>query len=173
MRTIALMIGMTALTALGACSGESRLNNLKAGQVGPDEFAIMPTRSLSMPPDLAVLPAPTPGGSNITDPNPQGDAVAALGGNPERLVDRGIGAADQALVAQVSRQGNDPQIRQTLAAEDVQWRARNGRRVLESLFGTSVYQRAYSAMALDSRAEQLRWQRAGAVTSTAPAPLEE
>jgi hypothetical protein len=173
MRTIALMIGMTALTALGACSGGQPLNNLKAGQAGPDEFAIMPTRSLSMPPDLAVLPAPTPGGSNITDPAPQSDAVTALGGNPERLQDRGIGAADQALVAQATRQGSDPQIRETLAAEDVQWRTRNGRRALESLFGSSVYQRAYSAMALDSRAEQLRWQKAGAVTSTAPAPLEE
>ncbi|MDN5569165.1 MAG: DUF3035 domain-containing protein [Paracoccus sp. (in: a-proteobacteria)] len=173
MRTIALMMGMAAVTALGACSGEPRLNNLKAGQVGPDEFSIMPTRSLSMPPDLAVLPAPTPGGFNITDPNPQGDAVAALGGNPERLRDQGIGAADQALVAQATRRGSDPQIRQTLAREDAAWRSSNGRRVLESLFGTSVYQRAYAPMALVGADEQLRWQKAGAVSSTSPAPKDQ
>ena len=170
MRTIALMIGMAAATALGACSSDPKLNNLKAGRSGPDEFSILPTRSLSMPPDLAVLPAPTPGGANITDPNPQGDAVAALGGNPDRLRDQGIGAADQALVAQATRTGTDPAIRQTLATEDARWRSRNGRRLLERVFGTSVYQRAYAPMALDGTDEQLRWQRAGAITSTSPAP---
>ena len=173
MRTIALMIGMAAATALGACSSDPKLNNLKAGRSGPDEFSILPTRSLSMPPDLAVLPAPTPGGSNITDPNPQGDAVAALGGNPERLRDQGIGAADQALVAQATRTGMDPTIRQTLATEDARWRSRNGPRLLERVFGSSVYQRAYAPMALDGVEEQLRWQKAGAVSSTSPAPREQ
>ena len=173
MRTIALMIGMAAATALGACSSDPKLNNLKAGRSGPDEFSILPTRSLSMPPDLAVLPAPTPGGSNITDPNPQGDAVAALGGNPERLRDQGIGAADQALVAQATRPGMDPTIRQTLATEDARWRSRNGPRLLERVFGSSVYQRAYAPMALDGAEEQLRWQKAGAVSSTSPAPREQ
>ena len=173
MRTIALMIGMAAATALGACSSDPKLNNLKAGRSGPDEFSILPTRSLSMPPDLAVLPAPTPGGSNITDPNPQGDAVAALGGNPERLRDKGIGAADQALVAQATRTGMDPTIRQTLATEDARWRSRNGPRLLERVFGSSVYQRAYAPMALDGVEEQLRWQKAGAISSTSPAPREQ
>ncbi|WP_378948083.1 DUF3035 domain-containing protein [Paracoccus sp. R86501] len=173
MRTLALMIGMAAATALGACSSEPKLNNLKAGQSGPDEFSILPTRSLSMPPDLAVLPAPTPGGSNITDPNPQGDAVAALGGNPERLRDQGIGAADQALVAQATRTGTDPGIRQTLATEDARWRSKNGPRLLERVFGSSVYQRAYAPMALDGGSEQLRWQKAGAVSSTSPAPKDQ
>lgn len=119
MRTSALMIGFAAAMGLSACASGT-LNNIKAGQVGPDEFAILPTRSLAMPPDLAVLPAPTPGGANITDPNPAGDAVAALGGNPARLADQGIGAADQALVAQAGRAGTDPQIRQTLAQSDAE-----------------------------------------------------
>ena len=52
-------------------------------------------------------------------------------------------------------------------------RARNGRRPLERIFGSSVYQRAYDGMALDARQEQLRWQRAGAITSTAPEPVED
>lgn len=170
MRTGALMIKVAAVMLLGACGGGAGLNNLRAGQNSPDEFAILPTRSLSMPADLSVLPAPTPGGVNITDPNPMGDAVAALGGSPDRLADRGVGAADQALVAHAARVGTDPQIRARLAQSDAEWRARNGRRPLERVFGTSVYQRAYAPMALDARAEQLRWQRAGAVTSTAPAP---
>lgn len=172
MRTRALMIGLAAVLALTAC-GESRLNNFRSGQNGPDEFAILPTRSLTLPPDLAVLPAPTPGAGNLTDPNPQGDAVAALGGNPEQLADRGIGAADQALVAATARVGTDPQIREKLAQSDADWRARNGRRPLERIFGTPVYQRAYAPQALNAADEQLRWQRAGAITSTAPAPATD
>jgi hypothetical protein len=163
MRTSALVIGFAAAMGLSACGGGT-LNNIGAGQVGPDEFAILPTRSLSMPPDLAVLPAPTPGGANIT---------AALGGNPERLANQGIGAADQALVAQAARAGTDPQIRERLAQSDAEWRARNGRRPLERIMGTPVYQRAYAPMALDPVSEQRRWQRAGAITSTAPAPAAE
>ncbi|MEE2860755.1 MAG: DUF3035 domain-containing protein [Paracoccus sp. (in: a-proteobacteria)] len=174
MRKSALVIGLAAASVLAGCSGGGQLNNFNAGRTGPDEFAILPTRSLTMPPDLSVLPAPTPGGANITDPNPMGEAVAALGGNPERLQDRGIAASDQALVAYVARTGGtDPQIRETLAASDAEWRARNGRRPLERIFGSSVYQRAYDPMALDARQEQLRWQRAGAITSTAPAPVED
>lgn len=172
MRALALVIGM-ATVGLSACSGDPQLMNIEAGQNSPDEFAILPTKPLSMPPDLAVLPAPTPGGANITDPTPQADAVAALGGNPARLSDQGIAASDQALVAYASRRGNDSNIRASLAAADVQWRSRNARRPLESLFGTSVYMRAYRPMALDPVAEQLRWQRAGARTSTSPAPAAQ
>ncbi|WP_265501743.1 DUF3035 domain-containing protein [Paracoccus beibuensis] len=173
MRTSALVMGFAAALVVAGCSGGRQLNNFNVGRSGPDEFAILPTRSLTMPPDLSVLPAPTPGGANITDPNPKGEAVAALGGSAERLEDRGIAASDQALVAHAARTGTDAQIRETLAASDAEWRARNGRRPLERIFGTSVYQRAYDPMALDSRDEQLRWQRAGAITSTSPAPAED
>lgn len=162
---------MTA--GLAACSGDPHLMNIESGQSSPDEFAILPTKPLSMPPDLAVLPAPTPGGSNITDPTPQADAVAALGGNPARLTDQGIAASDQALVAYAARRGTNPAIRVELAKADLEWRSRNARRPLEALVGTSVYLRAYRSMTLDSDAEQLRWQRAGARTSTSPAPKVE
>lgn len=173
MRAFALVIGFAAAAGLSACSGDPRLMNIESGQSSPDEFAILPTKPLSMPPDLAVLPSPTPGGANITDPTPQADAVAALGGNPGRLADQGIAASDQALVAYASRRGNNPGIRTTLAEADLRWRSRNARRPLEALFGTSVYQRAYRPMALDPSAEQLRWQRAGARTSTSPTPTAE
>ena len=169
MRKASLILGMTAAAALAACSGGGQLNNFRKVQSGPDEFAVLPTRALSMPPDLNALPAPTPGGANITDPTPQGDAVAVLGGDPSRLADRGVGAADQALVAHAARAGRDPDVRADLARADARWRDRNGRRLLERLAGSSVYQRAYDPMSLDAEAEQLRWQRAGAITQTSPA----
>lgn len=170
MRAHALMIGLAAALTLTACSGGQGLMNLDAGRTTPDEFAVLPTRPLSMPADLAVLPAPTPGGANITDPTPRADAVAALGGDPARIVDQGIGAADQALVAHASRNGTDPQIRATLAQADQAFRQRSSRRPLEALVGTSVYYRAYRGQSLDAAAELLRWQRAGAITPTSPPP---
>ena len=165
MRLIALGL---SLAMLAACSGGTALRNPQAGGDGPDEFAIVPTRSLQMPPDLAQLPAPTPGGGNITDPTPVADAVAVLGGNPGQLSAQGIGAADGALVAYASRLGRDPAIRQATAQEDVDWRARHGRRLLEIVARTNVYYRAYRPQTLDSWAELERWRRTGVQTPSAP-----
>ena len=98
-----------SVLALAACGNDGRLMNLSASEDdGPEEFAIVPTRPLELPPDLAQLPAPTPGGANITDPNPAGDAVAALGGNPGQLAQTGVGAGDGALIAHAARAGVTP-----------------------------------------------------------------
>ena len=169
MRAIWVLIGVAALAG---CSNDPQLHNISSGLDTPDEFAILPTRPLSMPPDLNQLPQPTPGGANITDPNPKGDAVAALGGDPQRLQPTGIGAADGALVNYASRLGVTAGIRAELAKEDVEWRSRHSRRLLETWARTDVYYRAYESMTLDSWAEQLRWQRAGAKTPSAPPPQD-
>lgn len=168
MRAIVLIVGMLAVAGLSACSRDPHLMNITSGQAGPDEFAILPTRQLTLPSDLNVLPPPTPGGTNITDPAPMGDAVAALGGNPAQLAAQGIGAGDAALVSYANRGGTAPGIRQQLAQEDVAWRSANSRRLLETIARTNVYMRAYAPMMLDSHAEQDRWRRAGARVPTAP-----
>ena len=170
MRVIWALIGTAALAA---CSNDPLLHNIRAGQSTPDEFAIVPTRALSMPGDLNVLPTHTTGGSNITDPNPSGDAVAALGGNPAQLSAQGIGAADGALVNYASRLGVQGGIRQELAVEDLQWRSKHSRRLLETLARTDVYYRAYKNMTLDSWAENERWRRAGARVPSAPPRIED
>lgn len=163
---------LAALTLAG-CQGDPQLMNLSAGQNSPDEFAVLPTKPLTMPEDLAVLPTPTPGGANITDPTPLPDAVAALGGNPAQLSAEGVGAADGALVTYAARGGVNPGIREDLAEADVDWRSRNARRPLEILARSSVYMRAYRPMTLDSDAELERWRRAGARTPSAPPPSVE
>lgn len=170
MRVIALTL--TTLM-LAACSTDPHLMNISAGKRGPDEFAIVPTKPLQMPPDLNMLPLPTPGGSNITDPTPMGDAVAALGGNPAQLTAQGIGAADGALVAYASRLGQDPGIRQRTAQEDLEWRSRNSRRLLEVLARTNVYYRAYKPMTLDSWAEAERWRPTGVQMPASPPRYRE
>lgn len=167
-------ICILTLTGLAACGGDgSQLMNLDAGQRSPDEFQVLPTKPLTMPDNLAVLPQPTPGGDNLTDPTPFADAVGALGGNPAALADQGVSASDQVLVAYAARGGTDPVIRQRLAQEDSEWRSRHSRRLLERLAQTNVYLRAYSEMTLDSHAELQRWQRAGAQVPSAPPVPEE
>lgn len=158
-----------SVLALAACGNDGRLMNLSASEDdGPEEFAIVPTRPLELPPNLAQLPAPTPGGANITDPNPAGDAVAALGGNPGQLAQTGVGAGDGALIAHAARAGVTPGVRGVVAAEDQAYRASRGRRPLETLGRVNVYQRAYEPQTLDSWAEQERWRRAGARVPAAP-----
>jgi hypothetical protein len=169
MRTSARIIGAMLGTALllAACGGadEPILMNVRSSTNGPDEFAILPPKPLEMPDSLAALPEPTPGGLNRTDPRPNDDAVVALGGKPRT---GGIPAADSALVAQASRYGAQSGIRQTLAAEDLEFRRKNDGRLLERLFNVNVYFRAYLPQSLDQHAELERWRRRGAGNPSAP-----
>ena len=172
MRTIVTALGLTAALALSGCSTDGRLMTLETGE-GPDEFGILPTRPLQMPPDLAELPPPTPGGANITDPQPQADAIASLGGNPAHLSVQGVGASDGALLAHTGRLGRDGNIRAVAAAEDQAFRARHGRRLLEIMAKTNVYMRAYADQAIDPWDELARFRRAGVRTPTAPPRADE
>ncbi|MDZ4308985.1 MAG: DUF3035 domain-containing protein [Cypionkella sp.] len=163
---VVLAIAGAALLALSACGGGKapELMNLRSDSNGPDEFAILPPKALEMPPSLADLPAPTPGGANLTDPQPFADAITALGGNPPAS----SGVSDAGLYNYATRNGVAPGIRATLAAEDLEFRSKNRGRPLERLFNQNVYYKAYARMSLDQQAELLRWRRAGARTPSAP-----
>jgi len=165
---IRTILGLAALGLLAACGGasEPRLLNLKKSGPGPDEFTILPTKTLQAPTDFANLPTPTPGGANLTDPTPQADAVAALGGNPARL--SGGGIRDGALVNHATRFGVQPGIRQELAELDLQYRRDNDGRLLERLFNVNVYFKAYRKFELDQYTELERFRRAGVRTPAVP-----
>jgi hypothetical protein len=81
---------LALVLALAGCSkdGTPELMNLRSSTSGPDEFGILPPKPLAMPEDVAVLPEPTPGGTNLTDQNPRADAIVALGGTPGRWTAR-------------------------------------------------------------------------------------
>ena len=151
--------------ALSACSqGDPQLMNLERSQgTGPDEFSILPTRPLEMPEDLSALPPPTPGGSNRTDPQPEADAIAALGGDITRA-QSGSGG----LIGYTTRFGVSEDIRGVLAAEDLEYRRDNNGRLLERIFNVSVYFRAYRAQALDRYVELERMRASGIRTPAAP-----
>ncbi|UWQ18584.1 DUF3035 domain-containing protein [Jannaschia sp. M317] len=157
-------LGLLAALTLSACERENpTLFNLRSADRTPDEFAILPTKPLETPADLAALPTPTPGGVNRTDRAPQAEAIVALGGNP----DRGIGV-DGALVAAVSRYGVGGNIRDQLAAEDLEFRRKNDGRLLERVFNVNRYFDSYEVQSLDQHAELERLRRAGVRTVAAP-----
>ena len=163
-RPMTLLTLGAALIALAACGrGDPQLMNLRNTESGPDEFAILPTNPIEIPTDLAALPPPTPGGVNRVDPDPEGDAIRALGGNVARA-NRAAGD----IVGYAGRFGVTPDIRGTLAAEDLEYRSSNRGRVLERLFNLNVYFDAYRPMSLDRYAELERLRRAGVRTPAAP-----
>ncbi|MDN5785643.1 DUF3035 domain-containing protein [Pseudorhodobacter sp.] len=162
-----LALAAVAMLTLAACSsGEPHLMNLTSPGNGPDEFGILPTKPLQMPEDLKALPEPTLGGSNLTDPTPEADAVAALGGHLREGA--GIPAGDGGLVNYASRYGRAADIRSALAAEDLEFRTNNKGRVLERLFNVNVYYRAYKRQSLNQQAELRRWRARGVKTVSAP-----
>lgn len=165
-RNLVLFGVVLALTACGSGDKEPNLLNIKQprGQ-GPDEFAVLPTKPLEMPVDVANLPTPTPGGGNRTDPTPNADLAVALGGNPA-VLSRASG--DGALLAYAGRYGVAPQIRSELAAADLEFRRTNDGRLLERLFNVNVYFDAYEVMELDQHRELERLRRAGIRTSAVP-----
>lgn len=160
-------LAIAALVALTACTGGDRgLRVLSSPGDGPDEFAVMPVAPLEIPEDLSALPAPTPGGANLTDPTPVADAVVALGGNPNATRAGGIPTSDRALVSQASRNGVDPSIRATLAAEDEAFRNRRARFGLFSR--RDRYFSAYANQSLNAYQELIRFRNLGVAVPSAP-----
>lgn len=172
MQRKAMILGgmVCAVLALSACdrNKQPQLLNVKSNQEGgPDEFAIQPKKPLTLPDDYTALPTPTKGGTNRTDVTPLEDAVVALGGNPNG------GVSDGNLVNYASRFGTSPNIRNELAAEDLEFRRKNDGRVLERVFNVNVYFKAYRKQSLDQYAELERLRRLGVRTNSAPPEGEE
>lgn len=168
--TLVCLAGLT-LSACGNGSDVPELMNLRSTTNGPDEFSVLPAKPLEMPEDLATLPEPTPGGTNLTDPNPKADAIAALGGSLRPA--GGIPAGDAGLASYAGRNGTTADIRSTLAAEDLAFRQRNDARLLERIFDLNVYYSAYEKQSLDQQVELQRWRLAGARTPSAPPPQDD
>lgn len=165
-----LVYVVLAAAMLAGCSRDRtpQLMNLRSEDRTPDEFALLPNRPIEIPEDLAALPAPTPGGTNRVDPDPEADVALALGGTTAGVSRPGIPASDSVLVSQATRFGTAANIREVLAEEDLEFRRRNNGRLLERWFGTNVYFKAYRRQSLDKYAELLRWRRAGVKTVGAP-----
>lgn len=160
--TTAVKIGLVLSISIGlsACSGGTKR--------GPDEFGVLPTKPLSMPKDLSILPEPNPTGRNLADQRPLADSIVALGGKSERLDQTTIFAGEAALIQAAGRYGVAENIRTVTAQEDAEYRAKNKGRVLERLAGVDTYESRLRAQRLDAYAELLRLRKRGVPTPTAP-----
>lgn len=163
-QTIRFSAALALVAGLSACGGAPDLITLTSDSRGPDEFSIVPNKPLQTPDAPGALPPPTPGGANRTDPTPDADAIAALGGRAPS----GGGIQGPALMAHVQRFGTASNIRQTLATEDLAFRQDNDGRLLERIFNVSVYFKAYDPLSLDQYAELERLRRLGIRTPAAP-----
>lgn len=161
-----------AASGLAGCAGYERditLRDIRPSGSGPDEFLILPGKPLQQPPNFTELPTPTPGAANLTDQNPKADGIAALGGNPARLKPAGIPGADSALVRHAGRNGLDPNIRETLAAQDEDFRRRKSRFTKFRIARQDLYNKVYRRQTLNARGEMNRYRRStGVRTPTAP-----
>lgn len=161
-------IAAMLLLTLSACASEQGLHRFDAGRTGPDEFTVLPSRPLEMPASFAALPPPSPGRTNLADPNPLGDAIAALGGSQAAGFAGGVPARDIALVTAAGRNGVDPAIRATLAQEDADFRRRALLAASFNILGRDRYFQAYARQALDAFAELIRFRNLGVQVPSAP-----
>ena len=152
---------------LAGCANDD-LRSLRSNSGGPDEFMILPSKPLQAPETYSELPTPTPGGTNITDPQPKADAIAALGGNPNALIPQGVSSSDAALVSYASRNGVPANVRETVAQEDEAFRERRGRFTQIRLFRVDRYEQVYQREKLDPFAQERRARSLGIATPTNP-----
>jgi hypothetical protein len=162
------LLAVAAAFLLAGCGEAGLVGGLRSAGIAttPDEFMVLPTRPLELPPDLATLPPPAPGTTDLVAYRPQADAIAALSGRPPAAA----GAPASGLVARAGTA--DPAIRATLAEEDAIYRRQNRPRLFERWFSRDQERIVYSGMRLDADAELRRLRAQGVRTPAAP-PLPE
>ena len=172
MRLPRSIFALTLAFAAAGCS-DIGLRHLQPPGAGPDEFSVLPLKPLTEPKDFDFLPAPTPGGGNLTDPTPKADAVVALGGNAASLnANTAIPSSDAALVTASSRYGVPANARQAIDAEDAEFRRKQARFTRLRLFNVDRYAQVYRRDSLNPDAQTEAARRAGIETPTAP-PVNE
>lgn len=167
------LIGLISLAVvLSACNEQPVLGkngNFRLKDAGPDEFAVLPTKELVFPEDFKTLPEPKLGSVSRADVTPQRDAIAVLGGKPERQDSNQINSNEQPLVTAASRFGVSPDIRATLAEEDKEYSRKNRARFFDKWFYSDKgYLRRHKADSLDSYDELSRLRRLGVRTPSVP-----
>ncbi len=168
MRLSRALLAMILGVAVAGCNNPG-LRDLDPPGEGPDEFSVLPVKPLTQPQDYAFLPAPTPGGGNLTDPNPNADAVVALGGNASALnPNTAIPSSDAALVTASSRYGVPANARAVVEADDEAFRKRRGRWTGLRLFPVDRYQQVYERQAIDPFAQTDAARRIGVETPSSP-----
>ena len=151
------------LFLLSACSSDdARLRDLYDVGTGPEEFAVLPSKPLTIPSNLKNLPVPDLAAGNLADPTPKLDLIEMLGGSIDNSIS--IPAKDKNLLNYVSRAGVDTNIREELAKEDRKFLRRMGVLTSVKLFRVDRYNQIYRKMTLSAPKELERWRSLGVRT---------
>ena len=151
------------LFLLSACSSDdARLRDLYDVGTGPEEFAVLPSKPLTIPSNLKNLPVPDLAAGNLADPTPKRDLIEMLGGSIDNSIS--IPEKDQNLLKYVSRAGVDTNIREELAEEDRKFLRRMGVLTSVKLFRVDRYNQIYRKMTLSAPKELERWRSLGVRT---------
>lgn len=135
-RGAAACLGMLALAAtLPACEGVS--DSLGLGKKAPDEFAVMRSAPLTLPPDFSLRP-PRPGAPRPNQGTPREEAESALlneaGASPAEDGAVPASAGETALIGRAGAADVDPGIRQVVDREFSAYASENQNFVDELLF---------------------------------------
>lgn len=158
--------------SLGACSVGSEGGSGFTESIGlttppPDEFAVVANRELEMPSSFD-LPVPNPGAPSRVEVRPEDQARAALFSQTGSETG-GPSASEAALLSAAGAGAADPNIRQTVAAEQEEYVETNTRFGLSTFAGYKI-PGPVEAEALDADDEARRLAAEGVQTPIAPDP---
>ena len=162
-----MILGMVLALTLGACANTG-LRTIRNSSNGPDEFLVQPVKPLQLPPDIAALPPPTPGGSNLVDHRPLDDAAIAVGGRAQSSPNAPVPGSDGAVVTYASRFGVSGDIRQALAQEDAEFRRKRQRFTQYRIVPVDRYNEVYKRYAIDPFAVAESYRQIGVKTPSSP-----
>ncbi|MEM9145204.1 MAG: DUF3035 domain-containing protein [Pseudomonadota bacterium] len=125
-RPLRALVLLPALAALVACDTIGNpIDAMTSKRPSPDEFQVIARKELRRPPGLgsSTLPEPNPGAPSPLDPDPRGDAVAALTG--QRVAASAprasaVSRGEEALLAAADAQAANPEIRDQIIAENAE-----------------------------------------------------
>lgn len=129
-------LGMLALAAtLGACEGVSE--SLGLGKRAPDEFAVMRSAPLTLPPDFSLRP-PQPGAPRPNEASPREQAESVLldeaGASPSEAGAAAASEGESALIQRAGAAEVSPDIRLIVDREFSDYASENQSYVDELLF---------------------------------------
>ena len=175
---IAGPVGLTAmLLALPSCGSLGNpLEAIGASIPPPDEFQVIASKPLTMPPS-AALPVPRPGAPSPLDPDPHRDALQALLGTSASPVVSTIepSAGEQVLLTSANAAAVSSEIRVQLEEERIREEAAKPYQppTLGELLDGRKGKKLDESELLDPVAESQRLQRAGYVTPVDPDAVVE
>lgn len=147
--TIAIVAMMTAAAATSGCAGLQR--SIGGGKVSPDEFRVVTSAPLTLPPDYSLRP-PRPNEPRPQELEPDAEAHAALFGQD---VAQSASPGERTFITAAGAQAVDPEIRDTIDYES-QGVVRRNEGFVDRLLSFGHSDSSPASAPLDPAAEQRR-----------------